>query len=77
MLTWVEVDSKAIKHNLKQFRQHLGSRALIMPVVKANAYGPGFLEVAKIVDQSPKADRLCVVNLDEALELKKIKLKNR
>lgn len=75
MLTWVEVNSKAIKHNLKQFRQRLGGRVLIMPVVKANAYGHGFLEVAKIVDQSPDADRLCVVNLDEALELKKNKIK--
>jgi alanine racemase len=69
MLTWVEIDAKAIKYNLRQFRKMIGRDSLLMPVVKANAYGHGFLGVAKICDLTREVDRLCVVNDDEALIL--------
>ena len=74
MLTWLEIDTQAIKHNLKEFRRHLGRKILLMPVIKANAYGHGFLGVAKLLDQSREVDRLCVVSLDEALKLIKNKI---
>lgn len=74
MLTWLEIDSRAIQHNLRQFKKLAGPKVMLMPVVKANAYGHGFLTVAKICHKSPDADRICVVNLDEALELIKNKL---
>lgn len=69
MLTWVEIDTGAIKFNLRQFRKMIEKRTLLMPVIKANAYGHGFLEVAGICDKSPQVDRICVVNDDEALSL--------
>ncbi len=69
MFTWLEIDARAIQYNLKQFRKLIGPKVLLMPVVKANAYGHGFLLVAKICQQAKEADRICVVNLDEALEL--------
>ena len=69
MLTWVEIDKKAIQTNLRQFRKLIGNDRLLMPVVKANAYGHGFLEVAKICDKSPQVDRICVVNDEEAIKL--------
>ncbi|MDD2757877.1 MAG: alanine racemase [Patescibacteria group bacterium] len=69
MFTRVEIDSKAIKFNLRQFRKLIGHKALLMPVAKANAYGHGFLEVARICDKSPQVDRICVVNDEEALSL--------
>ena len=75
MLTWLEIDARAIKYNLKQFRRLIGRKVLLMPVIKANAYGHGFLEVAKICSRSREVDRICVVNLDEALELIKNKIK--
>ncbi|MDD4476815.1 MAG: alanine racemase [Patescibacteria group bacterium] len=75
MFTWVEIKSNNIRHNLRQFRKMVGKKTLLMPVVKSNAYGHGILGVAKICDQSPEADRICVVNLEEALELKKNKIK--
>ena len=75
MLTWVEIDAKAIKYNLRQFRKLIGHNKLLMPVVKANAYGHGFLEVAKICDKANEVDRLCVVNDDEALLLIQNKIK--
>ncbi|MCX6779684.1 MAG: alanine racemase [Candidatus Magasanikbacteria bacterium] len=69
MLTWVEVSKQAIEHNLKQFKKLIGSKILLMPVIKSNAYGHGLIEVAKICQQSREVDRICVVNLDEAVEL--------
>ncbi len=69
MFTWLEVDARAIQYNLKQFRKLIGPKVLLMPVVKANAYGHGFLLVAKICQQAKETDSICVVNLDEALEL--------
>jgi len=69
MLAWVEVDASAIKYNLRQFKKLLGKNCLLMPVIKANAYGHGFLEVAGICAKSPLVDRICVVNDDEALNL--------
>lgn len=69
MLTWLEIDTKAIQFNLKQFRKIIGPDVLLMPVIKANAYGHGFLEIAKICQQNREVDRICVVNSDEALRL--------
>lgn len=75
MLTWVEVSTKAIRYNLKQFRRLIGTNTLLMPVVKANAYGHDFLAVAKICDHSREVDRICVADLNEALLLIKAKIK--
>lgn len=75
MFTWVEIDKKALVENLRQFRKLIGSDRLLMPVVKANAYGHGFLEVARICDKSPQVDRICVVNDDEAITLTENKIR--
>ncbi|MFH1292118.1 MAG: alanine racemase [bacterium] len=69
MQTWIEVNKKAIEYNLKQIRQKIGRDVLLMPVIKANAYGHGFLETAKICNQNKEVDRICVANSDEALRL--------
>jgi len=74
MLTWLEIDAQAIRHNLRQFKKMIGRQIMLMPVIKANAYGHGLLTIAKICQNSSDADRICVVNLDEALELIKNKL---
>jgi len=71
MYTWLEISEKAIEHNLKQFRKVIGPDRLLMPVIKANAYGHGFLGIAQICAKSALVDRLCVVNDEEALELLK------
>ena len=69
MLTWVEIKQSAIEYNLKQFRHLISDDVLLMPVIKSNAYGHGFLEVAKILNQNKKVDKICVVNIDEAIDL--------
>lgn len=68
-LTWIEISQSAINYNLKQFRKLIGPKVLLMPVIKSNAYGHGFLEVAQILEQNKEVDRICVVSLEEAIKL--------
>ncbi|MFH1790244.1 MAG: alanine racemase [bacterium] len=75
MMTWVNVKKNAIKFNLRQLRKQIGNECLLMPVIKANAYGHGLIEMAKICDTDNNVDRLCVVNSDEALRLIENKIK--
>jgi len=70
MLTWVEINEGAVEHNLKQFRQRVGSRVKIMAVVKSNAYGHGQIPLAKVALRSG-ADWLGVINLEEALTVRR------
>ena len=69
ILTWVEINQSAINYNLKQFRQLIGPKVLLMPVIKSNAYGHGFLEVAQILEHNKEVNRICVVDLEEAIKL--------
>lgn len=69
MFTWVEIDKRALNKNISEFREIIGPKRLLMPVIKANAYGHGFLAVAKICAKNALVDRLCVVNSVEAMRL--------
>lgn len=70
----VEISKKNLIYNLKQFRKRIGKRTKIMAVVKANAYGHGMREVAKIVSQNG-ADWLGVNSVEEGLLLRKLKIR--
>ncbi len=72
--TWLEISRFAIKHNLKQFRKIIGPNIKLMAVVKSNAYGHGMIEVV-IIALNNGTDWLGVVNLDEALKLRRAKIK--
>lgn len=74
MNTWVEIKKSAIKNNLKQFRNIIGSEKKLMAIVKSNAYGHGMIGTAKIAVDSG-VDWLGVINLKEALMLRKAKIK--
>jgi alanine racemase len=74
MLTWLEISKKELIHNIKQFRKIVGQDVKLMAVVKSNAYGHGMVECAKIFEKNG-ADYLGVINLEEALELRKNGLK--
>lgn len=74
MLSWLEISKKALVHNLKLFRKIIGPQVKLMAVVKSNAYGHGILECAKIFEKN-NVDYLGVINLDEALLLRKNGLK--
>src|SRR3989338_5304759 len=66
--TWAEIDLKAIKFNLAQIRRLVGRGIAVMPVVKANAYGHGLVEVAGAL-RDEGVDYLGVATIDEALRL--------
>jgi alanine racemase len=63
---WVEIDHRALKHNLQQARQYAPGTK-VMAVIKANAYGHGVLEVAETLSS---ADGFAVSCLSEAITLR-------
>ena len=66
----VKVNLGAIKRNIENETQHLEPGQKMLAVVKANGYGHGAVEVAKVADQVGAAG-FCVAILDEALELRR------
>jgi alanine racemase len=74
MKTWIEISESALKHNIRAFREHLDKNVFIMAVVKANAYGHGLVEAAKIFNTSGAA---CfgVDNIEEGIALRKSGIK--
>ena len=60
---WADVDLDALSHNVRQLKQRAGG-AMLMAVVKANAYGHGAIAVARATIAAG-ADRLGVVCVDE------------
>jgi alanine racemase len=66
---WAEVDLDAIAHNMQKIREITNPNSQIMAVVKADAYGHGFMEVAKTLLENG-ADRLAVAVLQEGKQLR-------
>lgn len=69
MNKWLEINLTNITHNMAQIRRIVGEQVEIMPIVKANAYGHGAIEVAKTVIKAG-ANRLGVASLSEGIELR-------
>jgi len=65
---WAEVNLGALKHNLKVVKGYTNSE--IMPIVKADAYGHGAVEVVRAL-KTEGISRFGVAFLEEALELRK------
>ncbi|MBI5138346.1 MAG: alanine racemase [Candidatus Vogelbacteria bacterium] len=47
---WIEIDTKALKHNYDSVRKHIGVKPMLMAVIKSNAYGHGILEYARTME---------------------------
>lgn len=67
--TWIEVSRGALAHNLRLLRQRTAASARLMAVVKANAYGHGAPQSARVL-QAAGADAFAVATLQEAIELR-------
>jgi alanine racemase len=67
--TWVEIDLDALVHNLGLVRSRIGPDRRILLVVKADAYGHGAVEVARVAVRSG-VDMLGVATLQEGIELR-------
>jgi len=73
--TWVEITKKNILHNIGEIRSLLSGDTKFMAVVKSNAYGHGLLEVSNLCVGSKKVDWLGVDSIDEAMTLRRAKIK--
>ncbi|MEK7535691.1 MAG: alanine racemase, partial [Patescibacteria group bacterium] len=79
----VEIDARALTHNLRVFRKLVKNNVRVMVVVKSNAYGHGLVECAKLFSgrtatggtTANVVDWLGVDDLDEALALRKSGIK--
>src|SRR5437868_12409105 len=59
-------------HNLRTVRSRIGTKPLIMAVVKANAYGHGLDLIAKIAIESGEVGYFGVATEEEGATLRKI-----
>ena len=74
MRSWLEINLKNIEFNLNEIEKLTNKKAI--PVIKANAYGLGSIEVAKYLSQK-KYKLFAVANFQEALEIKNFGLDNK
>ncbi|MCK4857035.1 MAG: alanine racemase [candidate division Zixibacteria bacterium] len=74
-LSWLEIDAAALRQNIEAIRANLSPGCLMVPVVKANAYGHGYLEIGKLLDKQG-FPFLAVHNLEEAILLREGGIEN-
>ncbi len=67
---WIELNIDNLIYNVKQFQKLLPKKCMIMPAIKANAYGHG-IEIIGMELQSMGIHNFCVASVDEAIELRK------
>ncbi len=68
-LTYAEIDCTALRKNYAAIKRHVGPGVRIMGIVKANAYGHGFIEIARAL-VSYGVDYLGVGFLEEGILLR-------
>ena len=67
---FVNINSAAVQHNIKTFRQLVTSKAKLFAVVKSNAYGHGLADFSSLADKSG-VDGFCVDSVVEGEKLRK------
>jgi alanine racemase len=73
--SWIEISKENLIHNIKAHYKFLDKGVKLSPVVKSNAYGHGMILVSKVLDKMKEIGFLSVVNLEEAIILRKNKIK--
>ncbi|PIS07450.1 alanine racemase [Candidatus Berkelbacteria bacterium CG10_big_fil_rev_8_21_14_0_10_43_13] len=68
--TWLEIDTKKLRHNYSEFRKLIGAKCRLMAVVKSNAYGHGLIDYSKTLDKFG-VDWFGVDSFVEAIKLRK------
>lgn len=68
--TWIEISKSALLYNFDVFQMIVGKKTVVVPVVKANAYGHGLMEVVSILKN--KANMFAVDNIEEAMIIRRI-----
>jgi len=66
---WIEIDLKALGHNIKDIRKNTPPGCEIMAVVKANAYGHGVKEIAGYLSKN-EIKAFAVATVTEGIQLR-------
>lgn len=66
---WAEISLKAIIHNLRVIRRHVGANRKVLAVVKSNAYGLGAVPISKAL-QKAGTEWFGVTCANEGIELR-------
>ena len=74
--SWVEVSREQIAANFRAIRQVVGPDVEVMPVVKADAYRHGAVEVSRTLE-TQGAQWLAVSNTDEGVALREARIRAR
>src|SRR5689334_4309719 len=69
--TWAEVDTAVFSRNIDAIVRRLPERARLIAVLKANAYGHGAVELARVCD-ADRVAMIAVALLEEALQLRRV-----
>lgn len=72
--TWAEINLDTLEQNYKNLKQLITHKTKVCCVLKANAYGHGSVEIAKLYENMG-IDYIAVSNMDEALELRNAGIK--
>ncbi|TVZ55952.1 alanine racemase [Lutibacter sp. Hel_I_33_5] len=72
-VTVLEIDSKALEHNLNYFKQKLEPTTKVLVVVKAFGYGSDAIKIAKFLED--KVDYFAVAYTHEGVALREAKIK--
>ncbi|ACD82130.1 alanine racemase [Candidatus Methylacidiphilum infernorum] len=67
--SWVEIDGRALRFNIRVARERIPKKTKIIAVVKSEAYGHGLIPIAKELVHSG-VEVLGINNIDEAIELR-------
>jgi alanine racemase len=67
--TFCAVDLHAVRHNFRQVRKRVGPGVKVLSVLKANAYGHGALEVARVLEEEG-SDGFGVATVEEGVGLR-------
>lgn len=70
---WLEISKQALRSNAQYVKKGLSPKTQLMAVVKANAYGHGAVECARIFLLSG-ASQLAVATVEEGIELRKAQI---
>jgi alanine racemase len=72
---YLEVDLNDLAYNIRNIKKRLGKNVELMAIVKANGYGHGAYEVAKVALENG-ADSLGVAILEEGIQLREKGIKS-
>lgn len=69
--TWIEIDRRAVRNNVRAFRSILKKKTKLFAVVKSNAYGHGFELFSKLALDAG-VDGFCVDSVIEGEKLRSV-----